>query len=234
MENKIFKEELEKLGIKLTSLQEEQLEQYYINLIESNKKINLTSITEKNEVYLKHFYDSLTLIKAYDLNKKVTICDLGTGAGFPGIVLKIVFPNLKMTLVDSLEKRTKFLKEVVEKLKLKDIEIITDRIENFSKNNKEKYDVLVSRAVAKTNVLLELGAQSLKVNGYFLLMKSNVLEEIISANNAIKVLSLKLEETIEFNLPIENSKRTIIKIKKIGTTNSKYPRDFAKIKKNSL
>lgn len=234
MENKIFKEELEKLGINLTRLQEEQLEKYYCILIEANKNINLTAITEKKDVYLKHFYDSLTLIKAYNLKEKIEVCDLGTGAGFPGIVLKIVFPELKMTLVDSLEKRTNFLRHVIEELNLKNIEVITDRIENFSKKNKESYDLLISRAVAKTNILVELGAQALKINGYFLLMKSNFLEEITSANNAFKILNLKLDEIIEFTLPVENSKRTIIKIKKMGATNSKYPRDFAKIKKNSL
>ena len=234
MNQEKFIKELERINIYLTEDQQNQLDKYYELLIETNKVLNLTAITEKEDVYLKHFYDSLTLIKAYDLKEKLKICDLGTGAGFPGLVLKIVFPNLKVTLVDSLEKRTKFLKQVIETLNLKDIEVIHSRIEDFSKQNKEKYDISVSRAVAKTNILLELSSQVLKINGSALFMKSNILEELKEAENAIQTLNYKVDDIIEFTLPIEESKRTILKLKKIKPTNNKYPRDFAQIKKKPL
>lgn len=234
MNQEKFIKELERINIYLTEDQQNQLDKYYELLIETNKVLNLTAITEKEDVYLKHFYDSLTLIKAYDLKEELKICDLGTGAGFPGLVLKIVFPNLKVTLVDSLEKRTKFLKQVIETLNLKDIEVIHSRIEDFSKQNKEKYDISVSRAVAKTNILLELSSQVLKINGSALFMKSNILEELKEAENAIQTLNYKVDDIIEFTLPIEESKRTILKLKKIKPTNNKYPRDFAQIKKKPL
>lgn len=234
MNQEKFIKELERINIYLTEDQQNQLDKYYELLIETNKVLNLTAITEKEDVYLKHFYDSLTLIKAYDLKEELKICDLGTGAGFPGLVLKIVFPNLKVTLVDSLEKRTKFLKQVIETLNLKDIEVIHSRIEDFSKQNKEKYDISVSRAVAKTNILLELSSQVLKINGSALFMKSNILEELKEAENAIETLNYKVDDIIEFTLPIEESKRTILKLKKIKPTNNKYPRDFAQIKKKPL
>ena len=234
MNQKKFIKELERINIYLTEDQQNQLDKYYELLIETNKVLNLTAITEKEDVYLKHFYDSLTLIKAYDLKEELKICDLGTGAGFPGLVLKIVFPNLKVTLVDSLEKRTKFLKQVIETLNLKDIEVINSRIEDFSKQNKEKYDISVSRAVAKTNILLELSSQVLKINGSALFMKSNIIEELKEAENAIETLNYKVDDIIEFTLPIEESKRTILKLKKIKPTNNKYPRDFAQIKKKPL
>ena len=169
MTKDLFIQELEKLEIYLTNKQILELEKYYKLLIEYNKNVNLTSITEKEGVYLKHFYDSLTLFKAIDLNKKYSICDIGTGAGFPGIVLKIVFPNLSITLVDSLEKRIKFLNNVIETLELKDIKTIHSRIEEL--NLKEKFDIVVSRAVAKINVLLELGCQLPKIDGLFVFMK---------------------------------------------------------------
>ena len=234
MNKEEFLKELQKLDITLTDKQQRQLETYYKMLIEKNKVINLTTITKEEDVYLKHFYDSLTLTKVIDLNKKETLCDLGTGAGFPGIVLKIVFPNLKITLVDSLNKRIEFLKEVIKCLSLKDIEAKSQRIEDFSKDNKEKYDILTTRAVAKTNKILELGVQALKVNGYFILLKGEVKEELKEAKNAISTLNLELETVEVFNLPIEESTRTIIKFKKISKTNNIYPRDFAKIKKKPL
>ena len=232
MENKIFLKELAKIGIILTKVQEEQLEKYYTLLIKTNESLNLTAITEKKDVYLKHFYDSLTLVKATNLNEDLNICDIGTGAGFPGLVLKIIFPHLKITLVDALEKRIKFLKLVIKELNLSNIEAIHSRIEDLPL--KEHYDLVVSRAVAKTNTLLELGCQLPKINGYFLLMKSNVTDEIKEATIAIKTLNYQLEDLVSFTLPIEDSKRTIIKLKKIDHTSSKYPRDFAQIKKKPL
>lgn len=231
MNKESFKQELKKLGIELTQKQEEQLEKYYEMLIETNKITNLTRITEKEEVYLKHFYDSLTIVKTIDLTKKLSIIDIGTGAGFPGLVLKIVFPNLKITLLDSLNKRIEFLNKVIRELNLKDVKTVHSRIEDYKK---EQFDVVTSRAVAKTNILLELSYDLLKPNGYYIFLKSDVVQELKEAENALKILNLELINKEQFNLPIEKSRRTIIKIKKNSKVNSKYPRNFTQIKKNPL
>ena len=227
-----FTKELKKLNITLTNEQLDQLEQYYELLVLYNEKVNLTAITNKEDVYLKHFYDSLTLAKSINLNENLNLCDIGTGAGFPGLVLKICFPHLKVTLVDSLEKRIKFLDLVIETLKLTNIKTIHSRIEDLKEY--EKYDVVVSRAVSKTNILLELGCQLPKINGYFILMKGNVKDELEEATNAIKKLNYILENLINFKLPIENSERNLVIIKKIKSTDKQYPREFAKIKKMPL
>lgn len=233
MNKEEFIKELKKLNIELTKEKLEKLESFYKLLIEKNKVMNLTAITEKEEVYLKHFYDSITVCKIINVNKKISICDLGTGAGFPGIVLKIVFPNIKITLVDSLEKRCKFLEEVKKELDL-DINIECSRIEEFSLKNKEKYDVLISRAVAKTSIILELGIQSLKVNGFYILMKSNVEEELKNIDNCLNKLNLTLLKKEEFELPKEHSKRTLLMFKKNKSTDNNYPREYSKIKKKNL
>ena len=229
-----FKEELEKINIKITDEQLNQLEIYYKLLIEWNEKMNLTGITEKEDVYLKHFYDSLTINKIIDLKKEESLCDMGTGAGFPGMVLKIVFPHLKVTLVDSLNKRIEFLKEVGKKLNLKNIEFVHARIEEYAKENIEKYDIVTARAVAHLSILLEYSIPMVKINKYFIAMKGNMTEELEESKNAIKVLNCNIENKIEFQLPIEDSNRTILKIKKSTKTNKKYPRRNSEIKKNRL
>ncbi len=228
-----FIEELSKIGIEINETQLNQLEMYYELLVEYNKVMNLTGITEKDEVYLKHFYDSLTLVKAIDLNKYETLCDIGTGAGFPGLVLKIVYPKLKITLIDSLQKRINFLNIVIEKLNLKDIETIHSRIEEYGCNNREKYDIVTARAVASTNVLLEYSIPIVKLGGYFIPMKAKIDNEP-SFENAQKKLGCTMEKKIEFLLPYENSSRTLIKFKKDIITNKKYPRKFSEIKKIPL
>lgn len=228
-----FKEELSKLGIVLTSTQENQLEMYYNLLIEWNNKMNLTGITERNSVYLKHFYDCITLIKAIDLTKNLKIVDVGSGAGFPGLVLKIVFPNLNVVLVDALNKRINFLNQVIESLKLENIEAIHDRIENYAKNNLEVFDLVTCRAVAKLNIISELCLPLAKVNGYFIPMKATIEDEI-SDTKYLEVLKSKVESVITFNLPIENSVRNLIVIKKYGSIDKKYPRQYDKIIKNPL
>lgn len=233
MNKEDFIKELEKLNIKLSEYQINLLEKYYELLISWNKKINLTRITEKNEVYLKHFYDSLTLIKAIDLNKNLYVCDIGTGAGFPGIVLKIVFPNLKIVLVDSLGKRIEFLNEVINKLNLTNIITINERAEIYIKNNIEKFDLITCRAVSKLNIISEICIPGLKINGYFIPMKAQIDEEIKNIE-FINKLSCKIENIISFKLPKENSTRNLIIIKKIGKTNIMYPRSFEKIKKRPL
>ena len=230
MDKETFKKELKKLGIELTKQQEEQLEKYYELLIETNKITNLTRITNKKDVYLKHFYDSLTIVKVIELKEDLNLIDIGTGAGFPGLVLKIVFPNLKITLLDSLNKRIDFLNKVIKELNLKDIKTVHGRIEDYKK---EKFDIVTSRAVAKTNVILELGYKLAKENGYFILLKGNIEEELKEAEHALKTLNLKVKQQEKFLLPIEESERTILKIKK-SKENSKYPRNFTKIKQNPL
>jgi len=232
MNKELFLEELKKLGILLTPKQEQDLETYYKLLISYNNNVNLTAITKEEDVYLKHFYDSLTLFKGIDLKENLKICDLGTGAGFPGLVLKIVFPNLSITLVDSLEKRIKFLDLVIKELELKNIKTVHSRIEEFKET--EAFDVVVSRAVAKINILLELGCNIPKVNGLFVFMKGNILEELKSAKNALKVLNYSLEKIISFKLPIEESERNIVILKHTSPTSNKYPRQFSIIKKKPL
>ena len=218
--------ELKKLNINITELQLKQLERYYELLVEYNKVMNLTGITIKEEVYLKHFYDSLTIVKVIDLNNYQTLCDVGTGAGFPGLVLKILYPNLKVTLLDSLNKRLNFLNVVIKELNLKDIETVHTRAEEYNK----KFDITVARAVAPLNILLEYCIPLTKVNGYFIAMKGKNEE----ANNALLKLDSEIIETNSFLLPIENSDRTIIKIKKLKETNKKFPRKYSEIKKNPL
>ncbi|MBQ8472865.1 MAG: 16S rRNA (guanine(527)-N(7))-methyltransferase RsmG [Bacilli bacterium] len=227
-----FLEELKKLNIFITEDQLTKLDKFYQLLINWNEKINLTTITKEEDVYLKHFYDSLTLKKAIDLTKDITLLDVGTGAGFPGIVLKIVFPNLKITLLDSLNKRINYLNEIIKELELSNIETICSRCEDYTKINREKYDVVVARAVSHLEILSELIIPTVKVNGYFVAMKSNVQDEIEISKNILSKLDSIVEKVIEFNLPIENSIRTLVKIKKNKITNVKYPRKYDQIKKS--
>lgn len=230
MDKNLFIKELEKLGINITEKQLNQLDTYYKLLVETNKHTNLTRITEEKDVYLKHFYDSLTIVKVIDLNQDLSLIDIGTGAGFPGLVLKIIFPNLKITLLDSLNKRIEFLNKVINELDLKDIKTVHSRIEDY----KEIYDVVVSRAVAKTNILLELSCQLVKIGGYFIFLKGNIDEELKEAQSTLKVLNSKLDQKEIFKLPIENSTRTILKIQKLSKIDKKYPRNFTKIKEKPL
>lgn len=229
-----FKNELESINIIISQDQLAQLERYFELIVEWNQKINLTRIIEKEEVYLKHYYDSLTINKIIDLSKVNTLCDLGSGAGFPGIVLKILFPNINITLVDSLNKRVNFLNLVIEDLKLENIKAIHERIEDFSIKNPEKYDIVTARAVSKLNTLLELSIRTLKINGFFIGMKGDISREIIDSKNAINKLDLEVIEIMKFKLPIEESERSLIKIKKVKKTSKNYPRRMDQIKKNPL
>ena len=233
MSEKIFLDELEKIGIKLDTKQINQFATYFQLLIEWNEKINLTSIVEKEQVYLKHFYDSLTITKICNLDNQ-KLCDIGTGAGFPGIPLKIVFPNLKVTWVDSLKKRCTFLNEVIEKLNLEDIEVVNERAEIFSIENVEKYDIVTARAVAPLSQLLEIAICAVKINGIFIAMKTKNSDEILYLDNCLNKLSLTLNKKIEFLLPFECSNRLLISFKKNERTNKKYPRKYNLIKKNPL
>lgn len=229
-----FKTELSKININITNEQLKQLEKYYELLIEWNEKINLTRITKKEDVYLKHFYDSATINKVIDLNKIETLCDFGTGAGFPGLVIKILFPNIDITLVDSLNKRITFLNEVITKLGLKKITAIHSRIEDFGKIHREKYDLVTARAVAPLNILLEYAIPMVKVNKYFLAMKANIDEELKLSENASKKMKAELIEKHEFNLPYEESIRSLLLYKKTEKTEKKYPRIPNEINKRPL
>lgn len=229
-----FLEELKHLNITLSDVQLLQLKQYYQLLITWNDKINLTRITAIKDVYLKHFYDSLTLAKAVDFKKIENLCDIGTGAGFPGLVLKICFPNIKVTLVDSLQKRINYLNEVIEQLNLEGIIAVHARGEDYAKVNRELYDIVTSRAVAHLRIISELCIPLVKVGGYFIPMKGNIKEELKESTNTLSKLNTSIESIIEFLLPYEESQRTILKLKKEKKTDAKYPRSMDKIKKISL
>ena len=228
-----FVSELQKLGINITDYQLQQLEQYYNILIEQNKVMNLTRIIEKEEVYLKHFYDSLTLCKIVNLSKNKKVCDIGSGAGFPGIVIKIFYPELEIVLVDSLNKRINFLNTVIKELELKKITTIHSRIEEYAIKNKEKFDVVTARAVAPLNILLELGINLVKVGKYFVAMKGNIENEP-DYSKAIEKLDCSLGNIVKFKLPIEESNRNLIKIIKQKSTSKIFPRKHSEIKKKPL
>ena len=229
-----FIKALADLNIFITEEQLKQLYKYYELLVEKNKVMNLTGITEVEQVYLKHFYDSLTLNKIIDLKNVNSLCDVGTGAGFPGLVIKILFPHINVTLVDSLNKRINFLNEVINELKLEGIEAIHARAEEYAIKNREKYDVVTARAVTTLNVLSEFCLPLVKVNKYFIPMKANINNEIEESNRALNLLGGKIEKIVEFKLPVENSNRTLVLIKKEVKTNNKYPRKFSEIKKRPL
>ena len=233
MNKEEFIQELKQINIELTDIQLNQLDKYYHILVEENKKYNLTAITEEQEVYLKHFYDSITLIKIIEL-KNQYLLDIGTGAGFPGLVLKIVFPNLKIDLLDSTNKKCMFLQQVIDTLELKNINVINARAEEYAKENKEIYDIVTSRAVAPLKHLLEYSIPLVKINGNFIALKSNIDEELKNIKNYYNKLYLKDETIIEFNLPKEQSKRTLYKITKTAKTPTIYPRQYSQIKKKDI
>lgn len=224
-----FLKDLEELGILLTNEQKEQFMKYYELLVEWNSFMNLTAITEFDEVLKKHFVDSVSLIKAYPeiQTKKLQLIDVGTGAGFPGIPLKIVFPQLKITLLDSLNKRVSFLNEVISKLGLTQIEAIHGRAEDFAKVGqlREIFDLCVSRAVANLSTLSEYCLPFVKTGGFFISYKSEkVIEEMKAANHAIQVLGGVVEKQVEFKLPSSDIYRNLFVIKKTNQTPKKYPR----------
>lgn len=201
--------ELEKIGIKPTEKQLKQLEKFYELLIEWNQKINLTRITSKEEVYLKHFYDSLTLNRVVDLKNTNNLCDIGTGAGFPGIVLKIIFPNIKITLIDSLQKRVNYLNIVIKELGLEKIEAIHTRGEDFKGN----FDVVTSRAVANIEKLVNYTMHLVVKDGIFVAMKGDIANELTpeveqKLNKKYKIIKIE-----KFLLPLEESKRSLVVMK---------------------
>jgi len=226
-------------GIEIGDRQEEQFRQYYELLIEWNEKVNLTAITDYEEVVRKHFIDSALLVRSQvfiDV-KDSSVLDMGTGAGFPGIVLAILSPEKKFILVDSLNKRIDFLKIVIEKLELKNVEVFHGRAEDYGKDEKfrNQFDFVVSRAVAELPILLEYCIPFVKVDGYFVPYKGKKYEEELSiSDNAFDKLNCSLELTEEFLLPKEEEKRYLLFIKNNSLTDSKYPRRAGKPKKQPL
>jgi 16S rRNA (guanine527-N7)-methyltransferase len=233
---KEFDKGLVELGIELSDYQKQQFVDYYELLIQWNNVMNLTAITELNEIIEKHFIDSLSIVKVL-IPTKEKVLDVGTGAGFPGIPLKIVYPELEITLLDSLNKRLKFLEEVICKLKLEHISTLHGRAEDYGKdiNYREQFDLCVSRAVAKLSSLSEYCLPYVKVGGYFISYKSGkVQEELDMSINAFQILGAKLKEVGEFKLPNTDIERTLVVLQKNTITPKKYPRSAGKLSKDPL
>ena len=229
-----FINETKKLGIDVTGEQLEKLEIYCNFLLEYNTHTNLTAIKNREEVYLKHFYDSLTLVKSIDLTSIENLLDIGTGAGFPGMVLKIFFPNLQIYLVDSNNKKTKFLNELKNKLNVDKVEVINNRIENITSRFINSIDVVTARAVTNLPVLVELALPLVKVNKYFIAMKGNAQEELENSEYAITYLGGKIEDIKEFDLPHDAGKRMLITIQKTQKSELNKLRPYEKIVKKPL
>ena len=222
-----FEKDLNVLGVTLTKEQIDQFLKYYELLVEWNGFMNLTAITDYDEVMKKHFVDSLSLIKTYDMSKKVKVIDVGTGAGFPGLALKIAYPNLQVTLLDSLNKRINFLNEVILQLGLTGVETVHGRAEDFAKPDKlrGKFDLCVSRAVANLSTLSEYCLPFVKVGGEFISYKSEkIADEINMAENAIEILGGEVYDQKEFMLTFSDIYRNLFMIKKVRNTPKKYPR----------
>jgi 16S rRNA (guanine527-N7)-methyltransferase len=227
MDEQLFKQLLIKNNIELTDEQLDQFSRYFELLVEWNEKVNLTAITEKNEVYLKHFYDSITPSFFFDFSKVKSICDVGAGAGFPSLPIKICYPHLHVTIIDSLKKRISFLEQLITQLNLTNVELVHARAEDAGKNKnyRESFDVVTARAVANMAVLSEYCLPLSRIEGTFIALKgANAEEELLSATNAISLLGGEVSKYETFFLPQEESERAIIFVKKLKKTPKKYPR----------
>ena len=223
----ILEEGCHELGITLDEVQKKQFTDFYEYLVEKNKVMNLTGITEFQEVLVKHFLDSLACVKAVDMSKVNRIMDIGTGAGFPGVPLKIAFPHLEACLLDSLKKRVNFLEETFQLLKLENITAIHGRAEEFAKNKayRETYDLCVSRAVSNLATLSEYCLPYVKTGGFFISYKSGtVQEEVEQAQKAVKILGGRIQDVVYFQLPDSEIQRSLVVIEKVKATPGRYPR----------
>ncbi len=228
-----FYKKLKEIKIELKPLQKEQFENYYKFLNEYNNHTNITAITNKEDVYLKHFYDSALLATTIDFNKVTNLLDIGCGAGFPGIVIKILYPHINLTLLDSNNKKTKFCEYIIKELDLKDVVIINKRAEDYIENKREYFDVVTARAVKNLNILNELAIPYVKLNGYFIAMKSSIDNELKESMNGINILGAKYIKTINITKDILGLRNFVI-IKKIKETEKKYPRNYSNIIKKPL
>ncbi|UFT99420.1 16S rRNA (guanine(527)-N(7))-methyltransferase RsmG [Radiobacillus kanasensis] len=227
MKIETFLDELKQQGLEVSPKQQQQFHLYYETLVEWNEKMNLTAITDEEEVYAKHFFDSISAGFYFDFNRPLHVCDVGAGAGFPSLPLKILFPELKVTIVDSLQKRITFLNHLADQLELDQVAFYHDRAELFGKNDKfrESFDVVMARAVARLSVLSELCLPLSKKEGSFIAMKGpNIQQEIAESQSAFELLGGKLERVETFQLPEENGERNIAIIQKTKKTPKKFPR----------
>ncbi len=229
-----FIESIKKLGIEIDNTKINQLEVYLNYLLEYNSHTNLTAIKNPSDIYLKHFYDSLTIAKVIDLKNETNLLDIGSGAGFPGMVLKIFFPNLHIVLVDSNNKKTKFLTELKDKLHVDNLEVINQRIEDITPKYLNSFDIVTARAVTNMAVLTELAMPLVKENKYFIAMKGNNTEELENGKYAIKAMHGIIMEINSFELPNNAGARNIVKIKKNAATDIKTLRSYEKIIKKPL
>ena len=234
MKKEEFYNLLEQNNIFLNEMQKKQFDLYLFNIQETNKVMNLTSITESEEVYEKHFYDSLLFCFGENLDNK-NVLDVGSGAGFPGIPLAIVYPKMKITLLEPIGKRANFLSRIKDELKLENVEVICARCEDFSSSHIEEYDIVTARAVSKLNILLELACQVIKIGGKFIALKGKIAEEEIEeSKRAMEILNYKIEKIKMGVLPSDESKRANVFCIKMKRVNTKYPRIYSKIKSRPL
>jgi 16S rRNA (guanine527-N7)-methyltransferase len=229
-----FVSEVSKFNITLTKEMEEKFNEYFSYLVSYNEHTNLTAITEHDEVFIKHFLDSMLLNQSFDLTNK-TLCDVGAGAGFPSVPNAIINPNVKVDIVDSLNKRIIFLNELIKRIDITNVTANHARAEEWAEKHRESYDVVSARAVSKLSVLSELCLPLVKVGGTFVAMKSKGYEEeLAEARKAIATLGGEVLEIKQFFLPFDFGERDIIIIKKVKETPKKYPRPFAKIKEKPI
>ena len=225
---------MEKLGISLSHHQQNLFALYFEALLAYNKHTNITRITDEQEVFYKHFYDSLSIVKVIDFTNVSCLCDMGAGAGFPSIPLKIAFPHLKITIIDSLNKRIKFLQQLTKTLNLEFVELFHDRIENYALKNTQKFDIVTARALGSIPLILEMGVPMLKNKGHFIAYKSrSYKEELDKSENAIKTLNVRLNKIVDLNLPHQMGERTILDFIKTKHVTG-YPRSYSIMEKKPL